>query len=113
MNSVWRSNRGRVHKDPKYNAWIADSWGRWLQQKPTQKLKSIEGHYTLEIILNAPDKRPRDLGNFEKALSDFLQTAGIIKNDCLSKRLELVWGSPEDAPNGARLIICPVDNTGT
>ena len=108
VNAVWRSNRGRVHRDKKYSAWESDAWGHWLQQKPTQKLKSIEGHYALKIILNPPDKRRRDLGNYDKALSDFLQTAGIVHNDCLCLDLHIVWGGDEDAPLGARLILEPV-----
>lgn len=86
-------------------AWIADSQGLWVQQRAKSKIKSIRGYYTLKIILNPSDKRRRDLGNFEKATSDFLQSAGIIDDDCLCRDLHLVWGSKDDAPNGARLIL--------
>lgn len=88
--------------------WLADAWGHWLQQKPTQKIKSIKGHYALKIILNPPDKRLRDLGNYDKGLSDFLQTHGIVENDHLCQDLHIVWGSTDGAPLGARLILTSV-----
>ncbi len=107
VNAVWRSNRGRVHRSKEYTDWIAVSYGLWMQQRGAQKLKSIKGHYTLKIILNAPDNRQRDLDNLIKAPSDFLQSAGIIENDHLCRKLELVWCEDKDATYGARLIVSP------
>ena len=106
VNAVWRSNRGRVHKSKKYTDWLAEAWGCWLEQKPAQKVKSIKGRYTLEIILSPPDKRLRDLGNYDKGLSDFLQTHGIIENDYLCRKLSLAWDDERPTiPSRARLIL--------
>lgn len=81
-----------------------------MARRPTSKVKSIKGHYTLEIILNPPDKRLRDLGNAEKATSDFLQSSGIIENDHLCQKLSIAWSTNEGTPNGmARLIISSID----
>lgn len=90
-------------------AWIKESSGLWMQQKPLQKVKSIKGHYTLKIILNPPDKRHRDMGNSEKAASDFIQRMGIIEDDYLCRKLEIVWGDEVDAPNGMCLVVSSVD----
>lgn len=77
----------------------------WMQQRSKQKIKHIDGPYCLEITLTPPDKRLRDLGNYEKVLSDFCQSAGIIDNDSLCEELHIVWNKSEDAIPGARLIL--------
>ncbi len=82
----------------------------WLLQKPSAKVKKIKGAYKLKIILSRPDARRRDLGNYEKALSDILQTMGIIENDYLCREQHLVWGTRVDAPSGARLILTKIDS---
>ena len=105
MNSIWRGSGKRVYRSDKYKAWIEEGWGCWLEQRSAQKLKSIEGYYTLKIILNAPDKRLRDLGNYEKVASDLIQKIGVIQNDHLCRDLHLVWGSSSDAPLGMRVIL--------
>ena len=47
------------------------------------------GHYALHICLKRPDKRRRDLGNFEKAVSDLLVSHGVVKDDSLCERLTM------------------------
>lgn len=105
VNSIWRGSGRHVYRSTKYKDWIADAWGCWLCQRATQKEKSIKGYYTLEIIINAPDGRRRDLGNYEKVVSDFLESSHIIDNDCLCQDLHLAWGAKEDAPLGVRVVI--------
>jgi Holliday junction resolvase RusA-like endonuclease len=84
-----------------------------LDQRARQEIKSIKGAYTLKLILSPPDKRRRDIGNYEKAVSDLLQLAGIIENDRFCTNQSIVWGSKDDARYGARVILSPVDNSGT
>lgn len=74
-----------------------------MGQRARLKVRSIPGYYFLQIILNPPDKRHRDLGNFEKVCSDFAQAAGIIENDSLCRQLVIVYGSALEAPLGVRL----------
>jgi Holliday junction resolvase RusA-like endonuclease len=38
-----------------------------------------------------PDKRHRDLDNAIKALSDILESSGVIENDKLCQHLEMKW----------------------
>lgn len=68
---------------------------------------AFDGFYTLHAIFNAPDKRPRDLGNLEKVCSDFAQSMGIIKNDSLCMKMVLEYGNKQEAPLGARLVFEP------
>lgn len=76
-----------------------------MSQRGAQAIKSIKGPYALKIILNPPDGRRRDLGNYDKALSDFLQSSGIVQNDNLCQDLHIVWGDSTDAPLGTRLFV--------
>ena len=55
------------------------------------KGKKITGEYTLEIVAVKPDKRRRDLGNLEKAVSDLLQHAKVIEDDYLCQDIHLRW----------------------
>jgi crossover junction endodeoxyribonuclease RusA len=45
----------------------------------------------LEIVAVKPDKRRRDLGNLEKAVSDLLQHMKIIEDDCLCQKITMEW----------------------
>lgn len=47
----------------------------------------IEPPYKVEYLFGRPDKTRRDVFNFEKALSDLLETHGIITDDC-----HILWG---------------------
>lgn len=49
------------------------------------------GPYALNICLKRPDKRRRDLGNLEKAVSDLLVECGVIRDDSLCERITLQW----------------------
>jgi len=55
------------------------------------KGKKITGEYTLEIVAVKPDKRRRDLGNLEKAVSDLLQHVKVIEDDYLCQDIHLRW----------------------
>ncbi|EAR4437934.1 RusA family crossover junction endodeoxyribonuclease [Salmonella enterica] len=47
----------------------------------------------VEIILYPPDKRIRDLDNYNKALFDALTHAGVWEDDSQVKRMLVEWGS--------------------
>lgn len=80
------NKRGR-HKTPSYKSWEQEAT---LYVKDSMRLELVS--YSLMILLEAPDKRRRDLGNYEKAVSDFLVSQRIVKDDCYSKRIVLEWG---------------------
>lgn len=91
---MYRYDRGRVHKSGEYKAWVKEAGYIWLIQKRRLSAKHIIGRYTLEVLVYPPDNRMRDLGNLEKALSDFLQEMGIVQNDSLSKKITFTWADP-------------------
>lgn len=109
VNNIWRSptGYGRTIKSEEYRLWLKTAFGHWMQVKSKQQIKHIIGPYRLEITLTPPDKRRRDIGNYEKALSDFLQAAGIVEDDHWCEVLHVVWDRSADATPGARLVLVP------
>lgn len=57
----------------------------------SQTRDRVSGKYKLTILAVKPDKRRRDLGNLEKAVSDILVTARIVEDDNLCEWLEIKW----------------------
>mgnify|MGYP000079352359 FL=1 len=57
----------------------------------TQKTTLITGKVEIEILLTRPDKRRRDVANFEKAVTDFLVDSGVLEDDCLIERNTQAW----------------------
>lgn len=109
VNRLWKRGKGkRLYRSEEYLAWIAEAGGCWMQQRSKQKIKHIDGHYFLDITLIPPDRRLRDLGNYEKVLSDFCQNSGIIKNDHLCEKLSIEWDRFEGTAPGAFLILTSV-----
>ena len=104
VNRLWRAGRRRVFRSPEYLSWIAEANGCWMQQKPKLKIKSIQGHYAVTIIVHRPDNRRRDIGNLEKVLSDLAQAVGIIEDDYLCARQVKEYGTESMAPLGIRLV---------
>ncbi len=86
------NKRGR-HKTAQYVDWIKEA-STAVKGSHRQGL----GPYSLAICLQRPDKRQRDLGNYEKAVSDFLVMHGIVKDDHLCERLTMTWGTELPAP---------------
>jgi crossover junction endodeoxyribonuclease RusA len=76
-NHLWRSNRGRVHKSPKYEKWLYAAGIMALAAKP----RGIIGAYKLSIAAVRPDNRRRDLDNIIKPINDLLKAVGVIEDD--------------------------------
>jgi len=89
VNRLWRATKGGgVYRSPKYVAWRkAAMW----QLAGQAKGKKVIGAYKLTILAVRPDKRKRDLGNLEKAISDILVSQNIIQDDCLCEWMEMKW----------------------
>lgn len=86
------NKRGR-HKTAQYVDWI-----KLASTKVKESHRQGMGPYSLQICLERPDKRARDLGNYEKALSDFLVMHGIVKDDSYCRRLTMYWAEGLPAP---------------
>jgi crossover junction endodeoxyribonuclease RusA len=77
-----------MYRSPEYAAWRKQAeWAVAGQVKG----KKIAGEYTLEITAVKPDKRRRDLGNLEKAISDILQHVKVIEDDYLCQEIHIRW----------------------
>ena len=89
MNRLWRTTKtGGMHRSTEYNAWCKHAeWAITAQVKG----QHIAGEYTLEILAVKPDKRRRDIGNLEKAVSDLLQKVKVIEDDYLCQDIHLRW----------------------
>lgn len=88
VNNLFANNakgHGR-HKTGTYTAW---EFRASLNVKDRHRLGISS--YALAIALRRPDKRARDLGNYEKAISDLLVKHGVIADDSGCERLTMQW----------------------
>lgn len=90
-NAIWRNFGSRTIKSERYRVWERAASTDVRRQNPTK----IEGPYEIDIMLQRKDKRRRDLGNYEKSVSDLLVTCGVVEDDCLAQRVTLFWGPVE------------------
>jgi len=72
-----------------YKSWQADADYALMQQTP---LPRFTDRVAMTLTFGRPDKRRRDLGNLEKAVSDQLVKSGILADDSLIEILMLAWG---------------------
>ena len=79
INRLWRASKGgTVYRSPEYTGWKkVAAWEIVAQAKG----KKIKGPFKMEMTVERPDKRKRDLDNLLKAVLDALQAAGTIQND--------------------------------
>lgn len=104
VNSIWRGGRRRVFRSQVYIDWTNVAGKCWLAQKTTQP-KNISGSFSAVLILSPPDKRHRDLDNYLKGVLDLCKLHRVIDDDHLCRRIYLRWGTPKEAPMGARLVL--------
>lgn len=93
VNGLYANGAKGRHKTSSYYKWIKLAS---VSIKDSHRLRL--GPYSLSICLEAPDKRGRDLGNLEKAVSDLLVMHGIVKDDRFCQRLTMAWGTGLPAP---------------
>ncbi len=62
----------------------------------------------MTILVHRRDNRHRDIGNLEKACSDFAQAAGIIEDDYLCAKQVKEYTTESNAPLGIRLLLVAV-----
>lgn len=101
-NALWRAVQGRNISSLRYRQWKARALTELMLQRP----RKVRGPYRLTIVATRPDKRPRDLGNIEKALSDVLQAFGVVENDSDAVSIWLRWS--DAAPNkdaGVQIVV--------
>lgn len=87
----------------------SDTYKDWLRKlQGTVKVRGLaiftnpcKAIYTLQ----RPDKRRRDVANYEKAVSDALVKHGVLSDDTLIEEITLKWG---EAPQGVRVEIMEI-----
>lgn len=88
-NRIWRQGQGRVHKSQEYKDWIAlSAWEIRAQLGPHPV---ITKPFKIDLRINRPDKRKRDLDNLIKPILDLLALYGLIENDSLCHWIDARW----------------------
>jgi crossover junction endodeoxyribonuclease RusA len=92
---------------------------RKFLSKPTQKFREevqnivcdakvkIEGRLAMFVALYPPDKRRRDICNYEKQTTDALQAAGVFIDD---EQLDFVWLVRRDIVKGGKCVVVLVEH---
>lgn len=78
------AGKARRYASPGYKAWKALA-------RTFVPAVLIAGPYTLDLLFDRPDRRSRDLGNLEKAVSDLLVERGLVTDDSCCERITLAW----------------------
>lgn len=106
VNRLWRAGKGgKVYISGPYAAWrTLGLWRISEQMRRSYPGQSIAGGYRLIVEAVKPDRRKRDLGNLEKAISDLIVAAGVVEDDHLCQEIFLRW--VEDGPE-CRVVIEP------
>lgn len=115
VNAIYRNvargdgkGSGRI-KTKEYTKWISAA----ALVIRAQGVKQIRGRASASYHIPVKDRRKRDIGNFEKPLSDLLVAAGVIEDDSLLDNIELrridanegtcgpdeIWIEVTDAPD--------------
>lgn len=96
VNTYWRA----PNKGPLKGRHMVSASGRKYQSETCaaviEQLRRLPKPSTapaaVDIILYPPDKRIRDLDNYNKALFDALTHAGVWEDDSQVKRMVVEWG---------------------
>lgn len=88
VNAAYRAVNGRVIKSARYRDWSVEAAKALATQHG--KISALTGRLIVHYGFAFPDNRRRDIANFEKALSDFLEEAGVYENDCQIDDMHMV-----------------------
>ena len=81
------AGKSRRYVSRAYREWRTEAG--WALKR--QKIARFPGPVSVAYTFGRPDKRRRDLGNLEKAVSDLLVDHAIIADDSMIERLVLAW----------------------
>lgn len=100
LNNLF-AGKGRRYCSRAYKAWKALAG-------PLVPAGIVAGPYTLELLFDRPDRRARDLGNLEKAVSDLLVERGLVIDDSCCQRIILAWSDePPQRDSVVRVTVAP------
>jgi crossover junction endodeoxyribonuclease RusA len=100
------SGKARRYASTAYKAWKAEA-------RPHVPGAHVAGPYSLELIFDRPDRRARDLGNLEKAVSDLIVERGLVIDDSCCQRIVLAWSdAPPQRDAVVRVTVRPHTHSG-
>ena len=67
-----------------------------------QKVEKLQGRLSMFIALFPPDKRKRDIGNYEKQTTDALMHAGVFDDD---EQIDLITIVREEIVKGGQCVV--------
>lgn len=95
------AGKGRRYLSKTYKAWKAAA----AHMVPPGL---VAGPYTLDLLFDRPDRRARDLGNLEKAVSDLIVERGLVIDDSCCQRITLAWSdAPPKRDSVVRVTVTP------
>lgn len=98
LNAYYKNWRGRTVLSPEGRAYKDVVLSHYLPIKNGRK--AIDERLFTHLDYYPPDKRKRDMDNYEKGLWDSLQYAQAIKDDCLLKEKWIRWLDTLDERRG-------------
>lgn len=105
VNAMFADGKTRRFKSQKYADWIAEAGYALNVQRPAKVMGQVHLIYVLQEL---PDRRRRDLGNYEKGVTDLLVTHGIIEADDgrIVREIRLSWSKEVE---GIQVCITPTE----
>lgn len=85
VNRYWRHNRGVTHISAEGRKYREDV----CRFARANLIETMDCPVAVDILLNPPDRRRRDVDNVLKAVLDGLQHGGILKDDSLVHDLRI------------------------
>ncbi len=95
LNNLFPTSRsGHRFPSKAYKAWRLLSERYWIREVSIVPVEQLNGKIRAIYTMHFKTKRRSDCFNFEKAISDFLVTKGIIHDDCDIDDGRVIRGSP-------------------
>lgn len=89
VNMLYRNVPGKGRRKTKrYMTWIRAADWSVLEQNP----EPVKGWVIVDITVNRPDNRRRDISNTIKAVEDLLVTHELIEDDSVVYEVRARWG---------------------
>ncbi|WP_165435517.1 RusA family crossover junction endodeoxyribonuclease [Bradyrhizobium sp. Leo121] len=104
VNGLFADGKTRRHKSQRYCDWLIDAGYALNLQRPPKIKGQVILHYLLQEGI---DNRRRDLGNYEKCVTDLLVSHGVIEADDgrIVREITLRWSR---AGQGIQITIISV-----
>lgn len=91
VNTYWRIFGNRMIISEKGRTFRSAAVAAIVAQMPAG-FREIDHDVAVKVMLMAPDRRRRDLDNYQKAVFDSLTHAGFWEDDNQIKRFCVEWG---------------------